>query len=217
MEEFLKEKILANYVNHQINIFLNYENHLFKNALKKIIPKALDRYNYCCSFKHLKYKPEELPIYHADEYCSLLYFLSNELWLQTNEPSFAEKLFLLNRIINSVDIFYDRNLPDIFHLVHPIGTIIARADFKNYLVVYQGVTIGGNLDFEVPVIGKNVALFAGSRVIGRSIIGDNCQIGAGVSIINQNIESNTSIVESQKIISINSKRNFKKHFFKCKI
>ncbi|TEB40985.1 transferase, partial [Flavobacterium circumlabens] len=35
-------------------------------------------------------------------------------------------------MLNSCDLFYEVNLPDIFFLDHPLGTVIGRGVFKNY-------------------------------------------------------------------------------------
>jgi serine O-acetyltransferase len=197
---------------HQVKNILGYESQQFEQALRKTIPAASERYLYCFNRKKPKHKPAHV-YYHADEYASFLYFAANELWLQTRESEYAGKLYLLNRCLNSLDIFYDRKLPEIFHLEHPIGTVIGRAEIGNYFVIHQGATIGGNLDLELPVIGENVVIYTGAMVIGRCVVGDNCQIGAGVFLHNERVEGGTTIVSSGHKKIVNSRRDFKAHFF----
>jgi serine O-acetyltransferase len=192
---------------------MGYKNERFQRAINAVLPRVQERYLYCFSRKNIKYTPKHI-CYHADEYASFIYLLSNELWRYTGEDEFAEKFYLLNRYLNSLDIFYDRCLPEVFHFEHPIGAIVGRAKIGNYFVLHQAVTVGGNLDLELPVIGAAVVLYAGSMVIGRTVIGDNCQIGAGVILNNQKVENNTTIVFAQTHKVINSHRDFKHHFFK---
>ena len=106
--------------------------------------------------------------------------------------------------MNSFDCFYTRVIPDIFHLEHPIGSIIGNSKLKNFLVIYQGVTIGTNLKSAAPSIGENVVLFPNSRVIGSTIIGNNCAIGVGVQIYNETISENSSISLRKTGINLNT-------------
>ncbi len=200
------------YLINQVKSILCYENQQFNNALRKILPAASERYLHCFTRKKGKYKPKHI-YYHSDEYTSYLYFVANELWVQTSEPEYAEKLYMLNRFLNSVDIFYDRKMPEIFHLEHPIGAVIGRAEIGNYFVAHQGVTVGGNMDLELPVIGENVVLYTGSMVIGRCTIGDNCQIGAGVILMNEDVELGSTVIAAERKKCITSRRDFKSHFF----
>ena len=201
------------FLRRSIGNLLYYEDDLFDMAIKKVLPKSIERYLYCLSKKNLKHKPKII-FHHADELTSFLYFVSNELWLQVKEPKYAEKIYILNRILNSIDIFYSRNMPDIFHLEHPIGSVIGNATIGNYFVAYQGTTIGGNLDLDIPVIGENVVIYSGAMVIGKCHIGSNCQIGAGVILKNENIENGSTIILAESNRRINSKRDFKNHHFK---
>jgi serine O-acetyltransferase len=197
----------------QVSNLLGYDAASFKNAVRAALPNTIDRYRFCLDKKNIKHKPTYV-YYHADEYAAFLYFLSNELWKQTQEGSLAEKIYLLNRYINNLDIFYDRELPNIFHLEHPVGAVIGRASFKDYLVVHQGVTIGGNMNLELPTFDENVVIYTGAMVLGRSSIGKNCQIGAGVMIHNEHIPDNTTVVSLNNKKNISTQRDFKAHFFK---
>lgn len=190
----------------QIESIVGYKNRAFKGALKKTLPYAVERHKYCMSYKVIKHIPTHIS-FHADEYAAFLYFFSNELYKRLGENVFAEKIYLLNRYLNSLDIFYDRELPDIFHLEHPIGTIIGRAKLSNYLEIYQGVTIGGNLQLEMPDIGENVSLYAGATIIGKTKIGCNCSIGSGVTLLNEIIENNSTVINTLTPIRIKNKKD----------
>ena len=49
-------------------------------------------------------------------------------------------------------------------------------------MIYQGVTIGGDLNGRYPSIKEGEALFAKSSVIGDCRVGSNCAIGSNVQL-----------------------------------
>ncbi|ANZ63578.1 serine acetyltransferase [Secundilactobacillus paracollinoides] len=75
---------------------------------------------------------------------------------------------------------------------HAKGCIIAAAKLSENVVIYQNVTIGSNMKFNKltqewekmgnPVIGKNVVIADGAKILGPVIIGDNTVIGANAMI-----------------------------------
>ena len=89
-------------------------------------------------------------------------------------------------------------MPDIFLLVHPIGTVIGRATFADRIVIYQNVTIGGKRDknggINYPKFSENTILFANTTVIGSSILKENTTLGARTFI------SDLIVNEPNKII-----------------
>ena len=66
-----------------------------------------------------------------------------------------------------------------------IGVVIhSRAIIGKNCMIGQGVTIGGKSGwYEVPVIGDNVHISAGARVLGPIFIGDNVIIGANAVVV----------------------------------
>ena len=66
-----------------------------------------------------------------------------------------------------------------------IGVVIhARAVIGKNCVIGQNVTIGGKSGWhEVPVIGDNVEISAGARVLGPIRIGNNVIIGANAVVV----------------------------------
>lgn len=156
-----------------------------------ILKRAKDRYLYCLSRKKIKHLPSRI-LRHADEYASFLFFLSSQAWLDGNSE-LAESAYLLNRRLNNFDCFYTRQMPDVFHLEHPIGSVVGQAKFGECLVIYQGVSVGGDLRLRYPEFGDGVALFAKSSVIGAAKVGSNCAIGAGTQVYGGSIPSNTAV------------------------
>lgn len=161
------------------------------SKFSQITNESCEKYLRCLSKKKLKHRPLSI-INHADEYTSFLLFLSRTAYLY-DCIEVAESSYLINKRMNSFDCFYTREIPEIFHLEHPFGSIIGQANLKNYLVIYQGVSIGGDLKLRYPEIGEGVALFANSTLLSDSKIGDNCAIGAGVQLYSEAIKPDTSV------------------------
>ena len=176
--------------------------------------QAEERYLYCLSRKRFKHYPSRI-LLHADEYCSFLVFLARQAHLQGCE-SLAEIAYLVNRRLHSFECFYTRNMPDVFHLVHPIGSVLGQAVYGEYLVVYQGVSVGGDMKLRYPRVGEGVVFFAKSSLLGAAVVEDNCAIGAGVQLYGARILSNMSISHRHQPGFFSSSMNWsvKERFFK---
>lgn len=126
-----------------------------------------------------------------------LYYMSNELYKRGKSSELCDKVYYLNKIMNSVDLFYAIELPDKFGAEHPLSSVMGRAKYGNGFFFYQGCTVGGNRDKEgalhYPVIGENVRMFANSSIIGKCTIGNNVTLGAGALVKNTNIPDNALV------------------------
>lgn len=156
-----------------------------------IVGQAREFYLQCLGSKKTKHRPVSI-VRHADEYASFLCFLAREAY-RHRELELAEVAYLVNRRLHSFDCFYTRDIPDFFHLEHPVGSVLGPAVFSNYLVVYQSVTVGGDISESYPAIGESVALFSKCSVIGRSVIGSNCAIGSHVQLYSESVPTNTAV------------------------
>jgi serine O-acetyltransferase len=81
---------------------------------------------------------------------------------------------------------YDNKIPDVFLIVHGIGTIMGKAEYSNYFVIYQGCTIGASHGI-YPKIGAGVTITANSSVIGKSIIGNRATISTRTTIFQKEV------------------------------
>jgi len=126
-----------------------------------------------------------------------LYILSNTLYKNNYDLTLCEKLFLLNKSLFSLDAFYEIELPEIFLFVHPLGTVLGRAKYSNYLIVYQRCNIGSNHDI-YPELGEHLTLHPGASILGNCQIGRNVKIAADGLLIDKNIEDNTLYIGNPK-------------------
>lgn len=75
-----------------------------------------------------------------------------------------------------------------------IGVVLhSRAIIGDRVIIGQNVTVGRQLSPEgIPVIGNNVYISAGARILGGITIGDNVIIGAN-SVVIKNVSSNSIV------------------------
>ena len=98
--------------------------------------------------------------------------------------------------MHGIDWFYAIDLPIHFFAEHPLGSVLGRAEYGDYLLIYQGTTVGGSRragEIHYPVIGDNVILFSNASVLGKSQIGSNVIISAGTQIVNDNVPDNCMV------------------------
>lgn len=114
-------------------------------------------------------------------------------------PNEAGKVYYLNKILHSIDWFYEINLPDHFMVEHPLGSVLGRAKYGDYLLIYQGVTIGGNIslsntvEIAYPVIGECVTFLSNAKVLGNAHIGKNVIFAANSYVINEDIPDDSIV------------------------
>lgn len=83
------------------------------------------------------------------------------------------------------------------NLPHGLNGIIVshNAVIGENATIFHQVTIGEGRN-GAPVIGKNVLIGAGAKVIGGIRIGDNVRIGAGCTVM-QDIPDNTTVIPAE--------------------
>lgn len=209
MQLSIEKNELIEYVTNQVNTFFPDKYNIRTIEIKKIMDRTLDRTNYSFSQTTLKYYNENGIVkfnhLHSDQYSMFLWFLSNEAFLN-EKINIAEKLFYLNKALNCIDALYSIKLPDIFMFCHPIGTILGNAHYKNYLVVYQAVTIGASIEEIYPTLEENVTLFENAKVIGNCHIGKNVTISSGTTVINTDIPNYTIVFGQGKELVLKDER-----------
>jgi serine O-acetyltransferase len=92
-----------------------------------------------------------------------------------------------------------------FVLMHPIGVIINGAvKGGEKVVIESGVVIGTShigLPVEVPILGDNIFIGAGARVLGGIYVGNNVKIGANAVVVKDVPDNVTVAGIPAKIIS----------------
>lgn len=182
---------------------------------------AYDRAQMCLNHFLPKYYDGKIDPYNSVMYCIFLYWLGHFLYLgggQTKTESsvalkMANKVYYLNKMLNGNDIFYAIELPKFWCCEHPVGAVLGRADFGNSFYFYQGCTVGGSLHNDkicYPQIGNNVTMFSDSKILGASVIGNNCVLSANTYLINERIPDNSLVFgQSPNIVIKNNVKSQK--------
>lgn len=147
--------------------------------------------------------------YHSVQYMTFLYYLSHDIYKNVKAGQLCDKIYYLNKIFHSVDLFYAIELPDHFGAEHPLGSVMGRAKYSNGFFFYQGCTVGGTYDktggIHYPVIEENVKMYANSSILGKCHIGKNVLIGAGALVKNQDVPDNSIVFGQSPNLIIKTK------------
>lgn len=152
------------------------------NALRRVeesLSKTTNRY-----FLESGFSP-----YHSAQYSIFLYYLSHDIGGGGMRAE-ADQVYYLNKIMNSVDWYWAIQLPNHFFVEHPLGSILGRASYGDYISIYQGVTIGGNRKGDhlyYPVLGDYTILYANSKILGKCNVGNYVIISADACIKDEDI------------------------------
>lgn len=177
---------IASFTNQQLkNILISDEN------VASYVKEALERTLNCFALNKNKYYRGEnnFSVFHSGQYSIYLYYLANTAYKKSNAGQLPSKLYYLNKILHSVDWYYEIELPSCWGVEHPVGSVLGRAKYNDGLFIYQGCTVGGNKK-KYPELGKNVIMYSNSTILGDSIIGDNVILSTGTTIKDENIPSN---------------------------
>ncbi|MDY6923977.1 MAG: serine acetyltransferase [Pseudomonadota bacterium] len=191
---------LAAYVARQLSAFFP-DSEVTADDLQPAMPVALERLEHC--FAHIDNKyffdggRAVFSHLHGDQYAMWLYLLANELHRQRAPVDLCSKLFLLNKALHGCDIFHEVELPAIFLLVHPVGTVLGRARYSDYFVSYQRVSVGSNHDV-YPVFGEHVTLRPGAAVLGRCTVGRHCQLATESLLIDRDLPDHSRYIGNPK-------------------
>jgi serine O-acetyltransferase len=205
--EILKENIIDGLIKQLSSFFDMPKDEI--DILKMVSEETFERCEYCFSKISNKYFSRHGEVYfnpyHSGQYTIFLYYYSNSIFKNyPNNSSLADKVYYLNKIMNSCDLFYEIELPEIFILDHPVGSVMGRAKFGNYFTFGQNCTVGNNKGV-FPSIGENVKMSANSMILGNCKIGDNVIIGAGTCVKDQDVPKNSLVFGTSPNLIIKSR------------
>ena len=180
-----------------------------KKTIENNIEKALARVKHNFSFSKNKYYKKNGIVFfspfHSGQWTIFLYYLSNTIYKLREDSEICDKIYYLNRMMNSCDLYYEVSLPDVFFLDHPVGSVMGRAEYGNFFSFSQGCTVGNNKGI-FPKFGNNVIMMSNSKVLGRCAIGNNVIISANTYIKDTDIPDNSIIFGSSPNLIIKNKK-----------
>lgn len=179
---------------HQVNTLFADGAGVAASDLATAVSGALARLEHCFTRVNNKYffdgTQAVFDHLHGDQYAMWLYLLGNQLFRNGGPVPACKKLFLLNKALHGCDVFYEVELPSIFLLVHPLGTVLGRGHYSDHLIAYQRVGIGSNHDV-YPTLGAHLTLRPGSAVLGNCTVAEHCSIAAESLLLDRDLPPNS--------------------------
>jgi serine O-acetyltransferase len=192
---------LAAMATRQLNNLFPDGQTIVPSDISGAVPGALERLEHCFSYIGNKYFFDGRQVVfdhlHGDQYAMWLYLLSNEIYLRNGPSAVCKKLFLLNKALHGCDIYYEVELPSVFLLVHPLGTVLGRGRYADFFIAYQRVGVGSNHDV-YPILGRYLTLHPGSAVLGNSMVGDHCTIATESLLLDRELPANSIYIGSPR-------------------
>jgi|GEM_PF-1055074 len=156
-------------------------------------------------------KKSNIPLktfFNLNFYVNIIYRLSH-LFFEIRLFPLAKILWLINRIIFSIDIDPGARLAGGLEIIHGIGIVIGRyVESKGPIKIYQGATIGGNSNktkylngkfLKQPLLNSEITIGINAVVVGPIIIDDNVIIGSN-AVVTKDVGKNIIIVGNNKVL-----------------
>lgn len=190
---------IAKHIEHQLKCLFNLD-----VCVDKYMNNTIQRMDKCMEYsmqKPIRNGQAVFSVFHTSLYAIFLYQLSKVMLGIDGHDQKAEKIYCLNKVLHSVDWFYEIELPMIFGVEHPVGSVMGRAKYNDGFFFCQGCTVGGNNN-HYPILGKNVRMCSDSKILGKSIIGNDIIISANTYIIDETIPDCSIVFGSGRNLTI---------------
>lgn len=216
MKTTLSKDALAAYLARQMsNVFPDRE--VAAAELKPFVEGGLERLALCFARISDKYLPagreQQFNHRHTDHYAMFLYLVANAIRRMQGNLELADKAYALNKTLHAIDVYHEVELPEVFFFQHPLGTVLGRAHYGNYFMVYQRCTVGAK-DQVYPTIGEGVVMFGGSAIIGDCTIGSNVWLSSGTTVLGQDVPDDSVVFgQSPNIAAKPTQRNIVRDLF----
>ncbi|NTU77945.1 MAG: serine acetyltransferase [Chloroflexales bacterium] len=105
-------------------------------------------------------------------------------WLKAKRAPFFPG-YIQRRIYRryGLEILIGADIGGGLYIAHPVGTVVSPRRIGRNCSIIAAVTIGMRNEWEFPVIGDDVFIGAGARVLGGIKLGDGAVIGANAVVI----------------------------------
>lgn len=111
----------------------------------------------------------------------------------------------LNRVINGCVIGAGTKFEPGLVIMHPVGIVInSKVTGGSKIVLESGVVIGDEKG-KAPVLGDNIFIGAGAKIVGGITIGSNVKIGANAVVVKDVPDNVTVVGIPAKVVSKESK------------
>ncbi|WNM20225.1 serine O-acetyltransferase [Flavobacterium capsici] len=122
----------------------------------------------------------------------LLYRIANQ-YHKIGKDNIAIHYSNLGRLISGFEIYFSSDIGKGLKVNHGLGTVIgARVIIGENALIHQNVTLGDKAGGR-PVLKNNVIVYAGAKILGAIVCGNNSIIGAN-SVCLIDVPENSSVV-----------------------
>ncbi len=181
-----------------------------RDVMGRSFGPALDRTESCFAASKNKYYRRENAVYfnpyHTGQYCIFLYYLANQLFVETGSNSVSDRLYGLNKALHGLDLYYEVDMPPVFFLDHPVGSVMGRAVYGSGFRFAQNCTVGNNKGV-FPVIGERVSMMSGATIIGRCRIGDDAILSARTFVKDEDVPPASLVFGSSPALVFKPRRD----------
>ena len=149
---------------------------------------------------------EEVYMAYPGFYAIAIYRLAHELYIE-GFPLVPRLMTECAHRQTGIDINPGAQIGDSFHIDHGTGVVIGEtAIIKNYVKIYQGVTLGGlyvakhlQKTKRHPTIENSVTIYANATILGgETVIGENSVIG-GNAWLTASVPKNSTVFHTPQI------------------
>lgn len=130
-------------------------------------------------------------------------------WVRRPLSLLYKTLFILVRAVTGIELPCEARVGRNFRIDHQGGIVVSGyAVFGDNCVIRQGVTVGLRTPDSpsAPIIGDNVDIGAGAKLLGPIKIGDNVRIGANAVLLKDAPSGSTAVGVPARIIPANKAR-----------
>ncbi len=195
----------TSFVCSQIN-FLCPDGSDLKDEVRVILPIALQKAKKCVG-RIKPWNENSIDRMISWQYATFLYFLSRQAY-KNGMVQEATKIFLLNKALNGIELFYEIEMPDVFFLSHTVGAVFSKAEYGEMCVFHQNCTVGRS-NRGRPSLEKGVVMLPNSMIIGHCLVRENTVIAPGVTLVDTDTPGNCYVFHGHdgkpKIKSMNKK------------
>lgn len=178
---------------HQLNCI--YPGGVSENEteiINRTVPVTLKKLEFCFShvankYYHIMGGETIFDPLHVAQWTMFLYTIANKI-MGEGYIDLCDKIYGISKCFSSADIFYGIEMPDIWFFDHPQGSVMGRAQYRNFFTFCQGCTVGNNKGI-YPVFGEHVSMFSNSKILGNCRIGDHVILAANSYVIDTDIPS----------------------------
>jgi serine O-acetyltransferase len=114
-------------------------------------------------------------------------------------PVLPKALSLVNFVVFGLEVAVRCKIGPGLYFPHTQGTVIGALEIGDNATIYHNVTFGAreiDIDYSTssrPVVGNNVIVGSGAKVLGPVVLGDNVRVGANAVVVDD-VASDLTVV-----------------------